>query len=294
MIVTPLKIQGKKTKLVSRIKDITSSLLTNHPDVDTWVEPFLGSGVVAFNAPNERIRKVIVNDINPHIIQFYECINNGTLTGEIVREAFEIYGRNLLQRGGDYYNEVKDRFNEDFNVLDFLFLTRTGFNGVMRFNSKGKWNVPFCKLNDRLSKDVIDELVKSIDELSRLFKTREYVFYNKSFEDIIDLVPKNSIFYCDPPYYGLATQYYKGWGEEQEMLLNEKLKGKVFLYSTWVNDGHKDNPMIDRLWRDYTIDEIDHKYMVAGKSSDRMKMIEGLIYSGEKVKDVDEPIKSLF
>jgi len=279
MIIPPIKIQGKKTKLVPKIMEIANNLLDNHKDIDTWVEPFLGSGVVAFNCPT-RIKKVIVNDINPHIIKFYKSIADGEITSQKIHDVFEEHNRRLINDGGLYYTEIKDRFNQTFDTMDFLFLTRTGFNGVMRFNGSGKWNVPFCKLNDRLSKTVIDDLKKTVDELSQLFLTKEFTFYNKSFEEVLEASPANSIFYCDPPYYGLQVQYFKGWGKEDEIKLNQMLKDKVFIYSTWLNDSHRDNPMINEYWGDYMIESKQHKYNVAEKSSERAQVQEGLIYPG--------------
>lgn len=281
MIIPPIKIQGKKTKLVPNIMEIADILLTEHPEIDTWVEPFLGSGVVAFNCPN-RIKNVIVNDINPHIIKFYKGIADGVITPEKIREVFSEHSKKLLTGGNDYYNEVKDRFNQTFETMDFLFLTRTGFNGVMRFNSSGKWNVPFCKLNDRLSNKVIEELSGSVEELSHLFSTKSFTFYNTSFEEVLEVSPTNSIFYCDPPYYGLAVQYFKGWEKEDEIRLNEMLKDKVFIYSTWLNDGHRDNPMIDEYWKDFEVEGKSHKYNVAEKASERNQVKEGLIYPKTK------------
>ena len=275
VIVPPIKIQGKKTKLVPKIMEIANDLLDNHPEIDTWVEPFLGSGVVAFNCPG-RIKKVIVNDINPHIIKFYKGVADGIITSDKIREVFEIHNQNLLKGGVDYYNEIRDRFNQSFDTMDFLFLTRTGFNGVMRFNGSGKWNVPFCKLNNRLSKNVIEDLTDSVNELSRLFKSKEFTFYNKSFEEVIATAPEN--FYCDPPYYGLQVQYFKGWGKEDEIRLNEMLKDKVFIYSTWLDDGLKNNPMIKDYWSDYEIESRDHKYNVAEQAKERNQVKEGLIY----------------
>ena len=38
-----------------------------------WIEPFLGTGVVAFNSG---YKKAILNDTNPHIINFYKGIQN--------------------------------------------------------------------------------------------------------------------------------------------------------------------------------------------------------------------------
>ena len=277
MIIPPIKIQGKKTKIVPKIMEIADGLLSEHPEIDTWVEPFLGSGVVAFNCPG-RIKKVIVNDINPHIIKFYKGIADGTITPDRIRGVFDIHNQNLLKDGYDYYNRIKDRFNRSFDTMDFLFLTRTGFNGVMRFNNSGKWNVPFCKLNNRLSKNVIDDLASSVDELSRLFKSKEFIFYNKSFEEVIESAPENSIFYCDPPYYGLQVQYFKGWGKEDEIRLNEMLKDKMFIYSTWLEDGIRENPMIDEYWGEYEIEGKKHKYNVAEKAEKRNQVTEGLIY----------------
>lgn len=277
MIITPIKIQGKKTKIVPKIMEIADGLLSEHPEIDTWVEPFLGSGVVAFNCPG-RIKKVIVNDINPHIIKFYKGVADGIITPDKIREVFNTHNQNLLKDGYDYYNQIKDRFNQSFDTMDFLFLTRTGFNGVMRFNNSGKWNVPFCKLNNRLSKNVIDDLASSVDELSRLFKSKEFIFYNKSFEEVIESAPENSIFYCDPPYYGLQVQYFKGWGKEDEIRLNEMLKDKMFIYSTWLEDGIRENPMINEYWGGYEIEGKKHKYNVAEKAEKRNQVTEGLIY----------------
>ena len=281
MIIPQIKIQGKKTKIVPKIMEIADGLLSEHPEIDTWVEPFLGSGVVAFNCPG-RIKKVIVNDINPHIIKFYKGVADDTITPDRIREVFDIHNQNLLKDGYDYYNQIKDRFNQSFDTMDFLFLTRTGFNGVMRFNNSGKWNVPFCKLNNRLSKNVIDDLASSVDELSRLFKSKDFTFYNKSFEDVIESAPENSIFYCDPPYYGLQVQYFKGWRKEDEIRLNEMLKDKMFIYSTWLEDGIRENMMINEYWGEYEIEGKKHKYNVAEKAEKRNQVTEGLIYPKPK------------
>ena len=281
MIIPPIKIQGKKTKIVPKIMEIADGILNDHPEIDTWVEPFLGSGVVAFNCPG-RIKKVIVNDINPHIIKFYKGIADDSITADNIREVFDIHNQNLIKDGYDYYNQIKNRFNQSFDTMDFLFLTRTGFNGVMRFNGSGKWNVPFCKLNNRLSKNVIEDLTSSVDDLSRLFKSKDFTFYNKSFEDVIESAPENSIFYCDPPYYGLQVQYFKGWRKEDEIRLNEMLKDKMFIYSTWLEDGIKENPMIDEYWGECEIVGKKHKYNVAEKAEKRNQVIEGLIYPKSK------------
>ncbi|TRU37560.1 MAG: restriction endonuclease [Microcystis aeruginosa Ma_MB_F_20061100_S20] len=44
VIVTPIKCQGIKTKLLSSIK-----ILADQQNFDRWIEPFCGLGLVAFN-----------------------------------------------------------------------------------------------------------------------------------------------------------------------------------------------------------------------------------------------------
>ncbi|MCP4130391.1 MAG: DNA adenine methylase, partial [bacterium] len=61
--VPPLKIQGIKTKLVHWILE-NAAISRN----ETWIEPFMGSGVVGFNSG---AKKALFSDINPHIINFY-------------------------------------------------------------------------------------------------------------------------------------------------------------------------------------------------------------------------------
>ncbi|MCY4614113.1 MAG: DNA adenine methylase, partial [Nitrospira sp.] len=77
IIVPPIKSQGIKTKLVPWIQALV-------PDVSgKWIEPFLGTGVVAFNSG---FQKALLNDTNPHVIRFYQCVKDREITPQLVRE----------------------------------------------------------------------------------------------------------------------------------------------------------------------------------------------------------------
>lgn len=89
--IPPLKCQGIKTKLVPWI--LANTKLTKN---GLWIEPFMGSGVVGFNAyPN----RAIFNDLNPHIINFYQAIKNGNISPSIARQYLEEQGSNLKKWG---------------------------------------------------------------------------------------------------------------------------------------------------------------------------------------------------
>ncbi len=78
IIIPPIKSQGIKTKLVPWIMDVAKIAQPK----GMWIEPFLGTGVVAFNSG---FKSAILNDTNPHIINFYKGIQDGTITPSLVK-----------------------------------------------------------------------------------------------------------------------------------------------------------------------------------------------------------------
>lgn len=154
--VPPIKTQGIKTKLVPWIARCAPSAAWT-----VWVEPFVDSGVVGFNlAP----RRALFSDTNVHIIDFYRSIQDGQLTAAGCRKFLESEGARLKSRGG-YYYEVRDRFNESHDPYDFLFLNRSCFNGLMRFNRQHRYNVPYGHKDDRFSNAYITKIVDQFEHV---------------------------------------------------------------------------------------------------------------------------------
>ncbi len=281
VITPPIKSQGIKTKLVPWIKEI----LPNQKG--TWIEPFLGTGVVAFNMG---YKKAILNDTNPHIIQLYKEIQEGKVTAQIVKNYLEKEGeelRNAGDNGYDHFRLIKNRFNDNPNSLDFIFLSRTGFNGMMRFNKKGQWNIPFCKKPERFAQAYITKIVNQTAKVSHAIKP-EWEFHNKQFSEIIPLAKKGDIIYCDPPYYGRYVDYYNGWTEEDEELLFNQLRDTEakFILSTWHHNDYRDNEMIGKFWNKFNIITKDHFYHSGGKIENRRSIVEALVCNF----DLDEKI----
>lgn len=274
IIVPPIKSQGIKTKLVPWIKEIV-------PDCSgRWVEPFLGTGVVAFNAS---FSKAILNDANPHIINFYKGIQDGSITAPKMKEYLEREGKILSQAGNDgydHYLEVKRRFNLHFSPYDFIFLSRAGFNGMMRFNKKGHWNIPFCKKPDRFAQAYITKITNQIRNITKIIKGEpNWMFLNKSFSEIIPLATEKDIIYCDPPYFGRYVDYYNGWSEEDEEQLFNLLKNSPanFILSTWHHNDYRENEMIKKYWNQFNILTRDHFYHSGGKIENRRTIVEALV-----------------
>ena len=157
-----IKIQGIKTKLISVIRQ-NVSLKKNI----LWIEPFMGSGVVGFNIRPER---AIFADINPHIINFYKAVKAGKITSDTVRAFLYDYGRKLEAYGGDFYHSVRSSFNRDHNPLEFLFLNRSCFNGMIRFNKDYCFNVPYNHKPGRFSKAYITKIANQVQYIEVCLK----------------------------------------------------------------------------------------------------------------------------
>jgi len=273
-IVPPIKSQGIKTKLVPWIMEIA-------PKTDgKWIEPFLGTGVVAFNSG---YKKAILNDTNPHIVNFYKGIQEKRITSPLMRQYLEQEGELLSKaddNGYDHYRKVRERFNKEFSPFDFIFLSRAGFNGMMRFGKKGNWNIPFCKKPDRFAQAYITKIANQVDNVSKVIKPEpDWTFYNKSFADIIPLATENDIIYCDPPYYGRYVDYYNGWTEQDEELLFNLLSATKakFILSTWHHNDWRENDMISKFWNKFNIVTKDHFYHSGGNIENRRTIVEALV-----------------
>jgi len=270
IFVPPIKSQGIKTKLVPWIKDVVPKEIKGK-----WIEPFMGTGVVAFNI---RPKNAILCDTNPHLINFYNAIKDNSINPNIVRNFLELEGEKLLHIA-DYYYEVRSRFNEKHNPLDFLFINRAGFNGMIRFNKKGGHNVPFCKKSNRFSKSYITKIVNQVDNIAKIIKSNNYTFINQDFRETIKMATAEDIIYCDPPYIDRYVDYYNGWNEEDENSLNmllDNFDGK-FILSTWHSNKYRDNEYLKTIWKKFNIVTKEHFYHLGGSESNRNSMLEALI-----------------
>jgi len=273
IFVPPIKIQGIKTKLVPLIK---KNICVDKNTI--WIEPFMGSGVVGFNV---RPSKAIFSDINPHLINFYNALKTKKISSKIVRNFLTENGKILSERGNEYYLEVRERFNNFHEPLDFLFLNRSGFNGMIRFNRSGKLNVPFCHKPDRFSKSYITKIVNQVRYIENCLEIFDWQFICQDFCEIINFAKKfqNVFIYCDPPYIDRNVDYYDSWTEFDEKKLLDALKKseKNFMLSTWFENNFRKNVYVETLWNFCNKIFQEHFYHVGAKESNRHSMTETLL-----------------
>ncbi|WP_240332453.1 Dam family site-specific DNA-(adenine-N6)-methyltransferase [Granulicatella sp. zg-ZJ] len=277
--IPPIKIQGIKSKLVPFIANSIS-----WDGKGTYFEPFMGSGVFGFNiAP----QKAIFSDTNPYLIRFYQDIQSKRITSSVVREFLEREGEKLANTPEDknsYYYIVRDRFNKAHSSLDFLFLQRSNFNGVIRFNSKGEYNVPFGRKPQRFQKALITKIVNQVKWLEELMEGKEWKFICMPFTDAFKLMKKGDFVYLDPPYIGRYDGYYDTWNEDlaNHLSILAQTGDAGYAFSMWSENEYRANPHLNKWTEGITL-TTEHFYHVGAKESNRNKMTEALVVSSKNV-----------
>lgn len=294
VIVPPIKCQGIKTRLVPFIAQSLS-----WQGAGRWIEPFLGSGVVLFNI---RPKKAVACDINPHIIAFYQSLQNGAINHLMVREYLTGAGAHLLKYGEDYYYFVRDRFNAQPNPLDFLFLNRTSFNGLMRFNQSGGFNSPFCRKNDRLRKSYITKIVNQVRCVQGLIRSHDWEFRVMDYTLCMRQAQPGDFVYLDPPYIGRHTGYFGSWSEQDAKTLAEEVRQLPCGYalSMWKSNRYRSNLYL-QLYREQTVERVSaHFYHIGATESLRNAVEEALLIrkgyeaNDASIADATKPLQLTF
>jgi DNA adenine methylase len=154
------------------------------------VEPFCGGLAITLGLMP---KKAYLNDINPHLINFYSQLKSGLKPNLDMR-----YNKALYYKHRERFNELisEGKWNSKEAALLFYYLNHTGYNGLCRFNQKGLFNVPFGEY-------------KNVTYLND-FTTYQSVFQEWKFtcNDFEELNLGNKDFiYADPPYDVEFRQY---------------------------------------------------------------------------------------
>jgi DNA adenine methylase len=188
MCKPPLKWAGGKRWLVPHLKPLWESNSNRR-----YVEPFCGGLAVVLGLQPER---ALLNDINPHLINFYRHVSEGLKLRIDMRNDARLFYQHR-ERFNQLVRRGKAHTREGAQL--FYYLNRTCFNGLCRFNKGGDFNVPFGtykKIN----------YASDFREYADVFKRWEF-----SNRDIERLEIKTGDFvYADPPYDVEFTTYSSG------------------------------------------------------------------------------------
>lgn len=196
----PLKWAGGKRWQVPHIRPLWESHRGRR-----FVEPFCGGLAMALGLRPER---ALLNDVNPHLINFYRWLQRG-LTINLPLENSERHYYRQRDRFNALVGEANGNSSEAAAI--FYYLNRTGFNGLCRFSRRGVFNVPFGRYA-RIS------YVTDFTMYRELLK--QWIFTSGDAEST-SIEPSDFV-YADPPYDASFTQYAKdgfGWQDQERTAL---------------------------------------------------------------------------
>lgn len=269
----PIKSQGIKTKLVPFIAENIE-----WKKKGIWIEPFLGSGAVVLNIHPQR---ALLGDANPNLVRMYADLQSGHLTPDLAGEFLREQGAFLSSIGEAHYYAVRDRFNSSPNSLDFLFLNRACFNGVIRFNKKGRFNVPFCRKPDRFRPALVTKITNQLKWARDRIKSRDYTFVVQDWKQTLAAARLGDFVYIDPPYVGRHADYYNSWSDEEADALSEAITQlpASFALSIWLKNKYRENEHVAKWFSTFPIRTRSHFYHVGSFEDLRNEMLEALILS---------------
>lgn len=259
-----IKYRGGKSKEISHF-------ISNMPEnYNRYIEPFFGGGALYFYLEPQN---AIINDVNIKLYSFYKQMKEEYPIARMQLDELQtVYEQNQKEydaikkqhpedrvenKNEALYYKMRDMFNhkikcEYLDAVVYFFINKTAYSGMIRYNAKGEYNVPFGRyknFNTKLITDKHYELLNRTD------------IYNYDYSEIFKMAGNNDFIFLDPPYDTEFSEYAKNsFGKNDQMRLAEFLSKTEANFMLII----KATPYIYDLYKDkgFSIYSFDKKYMV--------------------------------
>jgi len=189
-------------------------------EINVYYEPFLGSGAVLGHL---KPKKAVCSDINGPLIELWNVIKTDPTK---VTTDYRKKWNSLQKEGHTFFYKVRDKFNKKKSPLDFIFLTRTCVNGLIRYNKKGEFNNSLHHTRKGMNPDQLEKIILAWSEIIAPHK-----FLSESYELATKNAKKGDFVYLDPPYFNTGTRYFGTIDFEKFISYLESLNEKGVKYA---------------------------------------------------------------
>ncbi|HZU82236.1 MAG TPA: DNA adenine methylase [Polyangiaceae bacterium] len=258
-----LKWAGGKRQLVEL-------LLRRAPsDPATYFEPFVGGGALFFALSP---RRAVLADVNARLVRAYRGVKGHV--DEVIRLL-----RSYPHTPDFYYRLREERVDgaSDAEVAAwFIYLNKTGYNGLYRVNRDDRFNVPFGRY---ANPNICDET--TLRACSAALSRAELVV--DDFAAVVERAQPGDFVYFDPPYVPMSstssfTSYTsRGFGAAEQARLRDAaraLKGR----GVRVLLSNSSAPLVRELYaQGFDVTEVTATRPVNSKASARGAVVELLI-----------------
>ena len=289
-----LKWVGGKRQLLEQFENLYPIDL-KIKKIKNYYEPFVGGGAVFFDiAQNYEVENAFLYDINDELILTYKVIQKDVQ--KLIEFLFR-YDKQYKKLSEEdrklFYYEIRQNYNlQRFNIdyrkysdnwvpraAQTIFLNKTCFNGLFRFNSKGEFNSPVGKYKNP---KILDE-----QNLLNVSKLLEIATIKKAdFSEVKKDIKENSFVYFDPPYRPISktasfTSYSKFNFQDDEQLKLASLfyeldqQGhKLMLSNSDPKNTNPEDDFFETIYSAYNITRVDAKRSINSNGSKRNSIKE--------------------
>lgn len=256
-----LKWAGNKYNLVERIKNLL-------PPGKRLVEPFCGSAAIFLGT---HYSNYLLAESNPDLITLYQELKKGGK--EFINYTKTFFKEKYNEK--KYYCELREKFNttEDPTLKSalFIYLNRHGYNGLCRYNSEKKFNVPFGRF---------DKIYFPEHRLNYFHQKAQFAnFTCQDFRKTLKKLRKTDVVYCDPPYVPLSktacfTNYNGKTFSEEDQIELAKSAEKLKKDGITVIISNHDTPFTRKIYHQAEIHSFEVKRTISQDPSTRMPVKE--------------------
>ncbi len=240
----------------------------------TYFEPFVGGGAMFFDLLPE---KAVLSDMNLELVTTYNVIKKDA---EGLIEKLKEHQR---KNNKEYFLKIRAQKIEklsDVNIAArFIYLNRTGFNGLYRVNRSGGFNVPYANNKNPL---ICDEV--NLRKAHEAMKNTKIL--HQDYKKVLAKAKKGDFVYFDPPYYPVNktssfTSYTKeGFLEKEQEELRDVFV-KLHNRGCFVMLSNSDTPFINKLYsgldKKITINKVFASRAINSKGNGRGKIKEVVV-----------------
>lgn len=261
-----LKYRGGKSREIP-------SFINHIPEnYNRYVEPFFGGGSLFFHLQPENS---VINDLNEKLFKTYlEVRNNYEPVRKQLDELEAVYNLNqkiyeekkkkaakdvrVENKNEELYYELRNEFNyptgKYLDSVLYFFINKTSYSGMIRYNKKGEFNVPFGRYKNFNTNLLTKEHSNLLQKASLL---------NEDYFSVFKKLKNDDFVFLDPPYdcvfndYG-NEEFRGGFGEEEHRKLamdfkNLNCKSIMVISKT---------DLIEDLYKPYIVEEYTKNYSV--------------------------------
>lgn len=218
-------------------------------------------------------RKVVLNDINPDLVNFYQVLKDDC------HSLIEKLSEHQKKHEESYFYNLRSMSCEQMNPTEraarLLYLNRTCFNGLYRVNSKGEFNVPMGRYKNPRICDP-QRLLAASQALAGV------TLLQGSYKEATSSAVEGDLVYFDPPYVPLnPTSSFTSYTRENFGPSDQEELAQTFRdlaeRGVKVLLSNSDTPRVRELFKDFKKYKISAPRAINSKADRRQKVSELLI-----------------